>query len=113
MPGGLGVPLLGELQPPGASWDHRHQPQLWVPFDGGPFVADHQVGDVRLPRLEHGQAGRTLRHAFEDDAFDRGSLAPVALVRLQNQLDAGLLADETIRPEPDRMAFKAIVAYLR
>src|SRR5207302_10920187 len=53
MPGGGGVPLLRELHPPGHGCTDHRQPQLRVSLHRGPLVANHEGGQVRLPRLEH------------------------------------------------------------
>ena len=51
-------------------------------------------------------------HALEDQALDRGHLAPVALVGLHHQLDARIVADELVGTEPDGVLLEAVVAHL-
>src|SRR5207247_8994211 len=65
-----------------------------------------------LAGLQHGQTRRAVGHALEDDRLDRGLLAPVLLVGLEHELDAGALADEPIGPEPHGLPPEALLADL-
>src|SRR3982074_2096417 len=57
-----------------------------------------------------GRAGRLVGQAAEDEALDRWRLAPVALERLQDQLNARVEADELVGPGADRRLAKALLA---
>src|SRR4029453_9354007 len=112
VPRRLGIPLLGKIEPPRGGRNHLGQPQLRVCLDGRRLDADHQVADVRLAGLQHGQSRGTVWDALDDERFDRRLLAPVLLVGLEDELDAGRLPDDAIGPESDRLPAEAVLADL-
>ena len=74
--------------------------------------APQRVGDVGLAALEHGEPGHVLGHDLPHQALDGRRLAPVAVVRLEHQLDAGIERRELVRSGPDRRFLEALVADL-
>ena len=58
-----------------------------------------QIGDIDFAALQHGEPGGRLRDALEHQPLYRGHLAPIFLVRLHDQFDARLVADELVRAE--------------
>ena len=71
-----------------------------------------KIGDIRLAARQHREPRRLLRNALEDDALDRRRFAPIVLVRLHHQFEAGLHADEFVRSEADRVLQETFVADL-
>src|SRR5256885_7888391 len=51
---------------------------------------------VGLAALEHGQARRLVGHGLEHEPLDARALAPVRLLRLQDQLHAGIERHEPV-----------------
>ena len=79
------IPLLGEQHPLLAVEADRFQREPRCALD---FLGDwtpHDVRDVDFPPLEHRQARGLVRHGFEYQTFDAGTLSPVLLVGLQDQ----------------------------
>src|SRR6185369_1295135 len=106
------IPLLGELDPVDRRVLRRYQLQSRVALHIEGVLAVERVGDVGLAVLEHRHARRPLGYALHDVALDRGHAAPVARVRLHHDLDAGLVADETIRAGADWLLSESLVADL-
>src|SRR6266536_2729377 len=67
------------------------------------------VGDVGLAALQHGEPGQILRDDLPHEALHRGRLAPVAVVRLEDQLDAGARGRERVGARPDGCLLEALV----
>ena len=101
-PGGLRVPHVEKVKIVGADAAGEGELQRRVPLDLLGHGRIQQIGEIDLAALQHGQARRGLRHAFEHQPLDRRHLSPVALVGLHDELDAGLVADELVGPETDR-----------
>ena len=113
LPGGLRLsPLLGKVQPPDRGRDDLGQAQFRVRLHGFRLDADHQVGDIGLPGLEHGQPCRAIGNTLDDDALDRRLLAPVLLVGFEHELHAGSHAHESVGPEPDRLLLEGFLPNL-
>src|SRR5262249_9796541 len=74
--------------------------------------ADHEVREIRLTGLQHGQACRAVGDTLDRDGLDRGLLAPVLLVRVEHELDTGRHPYEPIGPEADRMTLEAVLTDL-
>ena len=90
-------PLVGEHQEEQAVRAHGGQRQARRAPDvvgDGPVEV---VGDVDLAALERGRARRLVGDAAQDQALHGGRLAPVAVERLQDQLDARAGGSRTCR----------------
>jgi len=94
----LGIPLVGEDEPLVGGKDERCQLEPGRAHELLGEGAADRIGDVGLAPLEHGEPGRVLRDDAEDEALDRGSLAPVRLEGFQHQLDAGRKGHELVGP---------------
>src|SRR3989449_7794318 len=90
----------------GMTWARR---SLGSAFTVSASDADHQVGDVGLPGLEHREPRRPIGDALDDDALDRRLLAPVLLVGFEHELHAGGHAHESVGPEPDRVLLEGFL----
>ena len=110
--GDFGFHCSGELHPPARGRDGVDQSKLGVGLDGRRLHADHQVAEVRLAGFQHGQAGRAVGDALDDDALDRRLLAPVLLVRLQHDLHARVHTHEPKGSQPHGLTAKAVLADL-
>jgi hypothetical protein len=75
-------------------------------------LAAHRIDDVDLAALQRREPRRLFGNDLEDQALDRRHLAPVVLVGLQHQLDAGIERDEFIGPGTDRGLFEGLVTDL-
>ena len=74
--------------------------------------AAQRVRHVHLAALEHGQAREVLGDHLPHQALDRRGLPPVAVVRLEDQLDARVERRELVGPGADRRLLEALVADL-
>ena len=108
-PRGFRIPLLREFEPPHRGRNDADQAKLGIGPDRRALDTDHQVADIRVSGLQHGQARRAVGDALEHDPLDRRLLAPVLLVRLEDQLHAGAHPHESIGPETDRLALEAVL----
>ena len=107
----LRIPLLGEGQPLGEGGRRRLERESRSPAQLLRERAAERVGDVGLAPLEHGQARRLVRDRAEHQALHRGAFAPVAVERLEHQLDPGGERDEAIGPGADRRLLEAVLAH--
>ena len=71
-----------------------------VRFDLLAERAPERVRDVHLAALEHGQPRQVLGDDPPHHALHRGGLAPVAVVRVEDQLDAGVVRRELVGAAP-------------
>src|SRR5262249_40429152 len=55
---------------------------------------------------------RGLRNTLEDQPLHGGHLAPIALERLHDELEAGGVAHELVWPQTDRLLLEALEAHL-
>ena len=100
--GDLGFHCSGNSSHQVARRDDLGKAQLGIRLDRRRLDADHQVADVRLPGLEHGQARRAVGDALDDHALDRRLLPPVLLVRLEHELHARVACARTDRVRAPR-----------
>ena len=74
--------------------------------------AVERVGDIGLAGLDHQGPRRRLGDAAHDDRLDVRHMAPVMREGLEDDLDAGLGADELVGAGADRVLLEAVVADL-
>ena len=87
----------------------EREPQVRIALDLRSLCRLDQIRDVDFSALQHRDPRGGFRNALEDEALHRRHLAPVGLVRLHHQLDAGGVAHELVRAEPDGMLLEAVV----
>ena len=92
--------------------DGRHELEPRRALDLLAERAPQGVCDVDLAALQHREPGEILRHHAPDHFLDGGRLPPVAVVRLEDQLDAGIERRELVRSRADRRLLEALVADL-
>ena len=110
VPGRFRIPLIEEVQVVDADRPREGQPDRRVALELERGRRVEHVRHVHLAVLQHGRAGRGVRHRLEHEPLHRRRLAPVALVGLHDQLDPGGVAHELVGPEPDRPLLEAVVA---
>ena len=110
MPGRFRIPLVEEIQIVDADRAGEGQPDRRIALELERGRRVEHVGHVHLAVLQHRRAGGGVGHRLEHEPLHGGHLAPVALVRLHDQLDAGRVAHELVGPEPDRPLLEAVVA---
>ncbi len=113
MPGRLLIPLeRAEVEPLGCRDDGGHEletrraPGLLA--EGAP----QRVRHVGLATLEHGQPGDVLGNDLPHEALHRRRLAPVAVVGLEDHLDAGVHRSEAVRAGADGRLLESVVSDL-
>ena len=106
------VPLVGKGQPERGRRIDRLQGQPGAMSHFFREFAADRIGDVDLAALQRGQPGRLVRDHLHHDPLDGRVLAPIALERLQHQLDAGVERDELVGAGADRVLLVAVVADL-
>src|SRR5262245_37707099 len=70
-----------------------------------------RIGHIHVAALEGGRARRLVWDALEDHALDARGLAPVAVERLQDQLDSGRERDDLVGPGAHRRLLEPVVAH--
>ncbi len=112
VPRRLRVPLIEVVEVVRADAAREGELERGILLDVLRLRGVEEVGEVHLAALEHGQARVGVGHALVDQPLDRGHLAPVALVGLHHELDAGGVADELVGPEADRVLLEAVGPHL-
>ena len=110
-PGGLRVPLVEEIQEERGDPPGKGQLQRGIPLHLLGLRDFQQVGDIDFPPLQHRRSRGGVGDALEDQPLHRGHLAPVALVRLHDQLDARRVTHELVGAEADGVLLEALIAH--
>ena len=112
VPGRLRVPLLGEVEEEHRITPHRGEFEPGCPLDLFGHGTTEEVHHVGLTTLEGGGTRRLVGDALEDQPLDARRLPPVALERLDDDLDAGRGADVPVGTRADRRLLEPVVADL-
>ena len=113
VPRRLRVPLLaGEVDPEGGGDQGGRELQPGRALDLLRKLAADRIGYVDLAALEHGKPRRLLGDDPEDQPLDVRRLAPVALVRLEHHLHAGVEGHELVGPGADGGLLEPVLADL-
>src|SRR5439155_19938578 len=113
VPGRLWIPLRrAEVEPLGRVADQADELEARRLLDLFTERTAQRVRDVDLASFEHRQACEILRHGLPYQALDRRGLAPVAIVRVQHELDPGVERRELVRAGADGRLLEALVTDL-
>src|SRR5256886_3849227 len=112
VPGGFRIPLVQHAHPLRRLDDRRFQDEPRAPLQLFGELAADRIDDVDLAALERRQAGRLVADHLEDEALHVRRLAPVAVERLQHELDARRERYELVGTGADRGLLEALVADL-
>ena len=106
----LRVPLLGEHHPLAARGDDDLEREAGRSPHFLGIGPPEPVRDVRFAALQLHQPRRFVGHRLQDDALHRRHLPPVAVIRFDHELDAGVEGHEAIGPGADRRLLEPVVA---
>ena len=111
MPRGLGIPLVGEVEPERALDDGGLQREARRALELLGELAANRVGQVHLAALQRGQPGRLVGDDAQDQPLHARRLPPVLLERLEDQLHARREGDELVGPRADRGLLEALLPH--